>query len=42
MIPKEVGINGVAKGTFKYVDKNGNLVIKAAGKEFNAIGGRTK
>jgi hypothetical protein len=35
--------DGVAKGTFKYVDKNGNLVIKTAnGNEFNAVGGRTK
>lgn len=39
---KEVDAEGASKGTFKYVDKNGNLVIKAAGKEFNAIGGRTK
>jgi len=40
---KEVGTDGVAKGTFKYVDKDGGLVIKIAdGKEFNAVGGRIK
>ena len=40
---KDVDADGVAKGTFKYVGKDGGLYIKtAAGKEFNAIGGQTK
>ena len=40
---KEVGADGAAKGTYKYVGKDGNLVIKTAnGNEFNAVGGRTK
>jgi hypothetical protein len=40
---KDVNADGAVKGTYKYVGKDGNLIIKtAAGKEFNAIGGRTK
>lgn len=40
---KDVDGDGVAKGAFKYVGKDGGLYIKtAAGKEFNAIGGQTK
>jgi hypothetical protein len=40
---KDVTADGAVKGTYKYVGKDGNLIIKtAAGKEFNAIGGRTK
>jgi hypothetical protein len=40
---KDVNADGAFNGTYKYVGMDGNLVIKtAAGKEFNAIGGRTK
>jgi hypothetical protein len=40
---KDVNAEGAAKGTFKYVGKDGSLVIKTAnGNEFNAVGGRTK
>ena len=40
---KDVNADGAAKGTYKFVGKDGNLIIKtAAGQEFNAIGGRTK
>jgi hypothetical protein len=40
---KDVNADGAVNGTYKYVGKDGNLVIKtAAGKEFNAVGGRTK
>ena len=40
---KDVNADGAVNGTYKYVGKDGNLVIKtAAGQEFNAVGGRTK
>ena len=39
---KDVNAGGVKSDTFKYVDKNGNLIIRAGGKEFNAVGGCTK